>query len=214
MDKLLQRWHQWAEKFAELPRERRLLISVAVWLLITLPLLSYQILPVYDQHQRNQQQRASVKQQLAQQQQAIDVLQQQLQEDINQPLRQQISRKASRLTSLKEVSDAYTLLNKSERQRFLESSLQYPDALQLVALASQSPQPIEAEDSTVSLYRHEVTATYRGNFTELRLFFKQLRELHPQVQWHRFHYQVLDYPQAEVDIVWQLLSVDKEIIGG
>ncbi|AVJ55063.1 hypothetical protein C5610_01370 [Idiomarina sp. OT37-5b] len=214
MDKLLQRWHQWAEQFGELPRERRVLIGVAVWLLVTLPLLSYQLLPLQAQHQRNQQQLSNVEQQLAQQQQSIDVLQQQLQEDINQPLRQQISRKESRLMSLKDVSDAYTLLNKSERQRFLESSLQYPDALQLVTLASQSPQPIEAEDGTVSLYRHQINATYRGNYTELRLFFQQLRELHPEVQWHRFHYQVLDYPQAEVDIVWQLLSVDKEIIGG
>lgn len=214
MDIVLQRWQQLAERFANVPRERRLLIAVAVWLIVTLPLISYKLLPLSDQHQSNQQQRVAVEQQLKQQQQAIAAVREQLQQDINKPLQEKISRQQTRLASLKEVSESYTLLNKTERQRFLETTLHYPDALQLVNLVSQSPQPIVADDGSVSLYRHQVSATYRGNFTELRLFFERLRKSHPEVKWHRFDYQVVDYPQAEVAIVWQLLSVDKEIIGG
>lgn len=214
MSRLLQRWDGLVARFGQLPRERRLLIALALGLLVSLPILSYQVLPQWQQHQQQLQQLQVVEQQIIQQQQAITALQQQLTADIDQPVKERIARQQQRLQKLKEASERYTLLDKNQRQQFLESTLDYPNTLELVSLASQSPEAIVNESGTVNLYRHQVNASYRGNYTELRLFFQQLREQHPDVTWQQFQYNVLDYPLAEVAIRWQLLSVDKEIIGG
>ena len=214
MDALTQRWQQLAEQFSALKRERRVLIALAVWIILTLPLLSYQVLPTWDMHEKNQQQWSSVEQQIEQQQGLIAELEKQLQVNVDKPLRQAIDRKEQRLASLKEVTAGYTLLNKRQRQAFLESALGYSDGMKLVSLASQSPEAISSEAGEVGLYRHQVDATYSGNYTELQRFFETLRDSHPNVQWHHFNYKVIDYPRAEVMLSWQLLSTDKEIIGG
>ena len=212
--RLKQQWQSWQQRFSEQPRDRRLLIAVALWVLLALPLLSYQVMPAVDNHQQQQQQIANAKEQIAQQQQLSSQLQQQLQMDVDQPLQQQIKRMQQRLESIKDTTDKFTLLDKSERRQFLERALAYPDSISLVNLNSDSPLAIGEERDYASLYQHQVTATYNGNFVELQLFFEQLRQQHPNVQWREFHYRVLEYPGAEVKISWLLLSVDKEIIGG
>lgn len=214
MTLMRQRWQQLVESFGQLPRERRVLIAVAIWLLVSLPLLSYQLLPEWQRHLQQQQQQRQIAQQMAQQQQAISQLQQQLQADVNKPVQEQIARQQARLDDLQQVSESYILLDKRQRQAFLESSLAYPDAIELVSLISELPEPLDSESENVNLYQHQINASYRGNYTDLRLFFKQLREQHPDVRWHQFNYQVLTYPQAQVELTWQLLSTDKEIIGG
>lgn len=214
MSRLLKGWNGLAERFSQLPRERRLLIALALCLLVSLPILSYQVLPQWQLHQQQLQQLRVVEEQIIQQQQAISALRQQLTVDIDQPLKERIARQQQRLKTLQAASERYTLLDKNQRQQFLESTLGYPNTLELVSLASQLPEAIASDDETVNLYRHQIDARYRGNYTELRLFFKQLREQHPEVIWQDFHYKVLEYPLAEVAISWQLLSVDKEIIGG
>lgn len=214
MTRVLQHWNGLAERFSQLPRERRLLIALALCLLVSMPVLSYKILPQWQLHQQQLQQLRLVEQQVVQQRQAITALQQQLTADIDRPVKERIARQQQRLEKLKESSERYTLLDKSQRQQFLESTLNYPNTLELVALASQLPEAIESESGSVNLYRHRISARYRGNYTELRLFFQQLREQHPAVTWQQFDYHVMEYPQAEVAITWQLLSVDKEIIGG
>ncbi|MGM0525365.1 MAG: hypothetical protein ACQEQ8_04140 [Pseudomonadota bacterium] len=206
-------WQQASEKFSELPRERRVLIAAAVWILVTLPLISYGVLPQLEQMRKDEQTINASEQQIEQLDRASEQLQQQLTINVDKPLLEEIKRKQTRLASLKEKTDSYTLLDKSARRKFIENTLDYPDGIALVSLESSSPEAITTEE-TVNLYRHRVSASYQGNFTELQQFFRQLRERHPDVQWYKFSYRVTQYPQAQVDLAWQLLSVDKEIIGG
>ncbi|RUO75949.1 hypothetical protein [Idiomarina seosinensis] len=206
-------WQQYCEKFSELPKERRALIAVAAWVLVTLPLISYGVLPQQEQLRRDEQKIRASEQQIEQLEIASAQLQQQLAVNVDKPLLEEIKRKQARLASLKEKTDSYTLLDQSARRKFIENALDYPDGIALVSLESSSPEAITTEQ-TVNLYRHRVNASYQGNFTELQEFFRELRKRNPEVQWYKFRYKVTDYPQARVDLAWQLLSVDKEIIGG
>lgn len=214
IERLKQQWQQLQQRFSEQPRERRLLITIAVWVLVTLPLLSYQIMPALEQHHQQQQQLTQVEQQTTQQQQLQSELTQQLQEDVNQPLTKKISRKQQRLQEIEAKTERFTLLDKAERREFLGNALNYPDSISLVSLNSESPVAMGEEQDYASLYQHQVNATYRGNYTDLQQFLAQLRQQHPNVQWHQFNYRVVEYPQAEVVLDWRLLSIDREIIGG
>lgn len=214
IERLRQQWQQLQQRFSEQPRDRRLLITIGLWALITLPLLSYQLVPALKEHQQQQQRRTQIEQQLVQQQQLRAQLTQQLQTDVNQPLQQKIARKRERLNQVEANSENYILLDPEERRQFLASSLDYPDTVELVSLKSNSPVAIGDERDYASLYQHQVSAVYRGSFSDLKRFFEKLRVEHPNVQWYQFHYHVVQYPQAEVQLTWQLLSVDKEIISG
>ncbi|MGM0481953.1 MAG: hypothetical protein ACQEQZ_08480 [Pseudomonadota bacterium] len=210
---LAQKWQQGCEWFSEQAKARRLLIAVAIWLLVSLPLLSYGVLPNLQAKLSGEQEIQAAQQQIEQIQVTIEQLQQQLTISVDKPVLQKIERKSRRLATLKEKTDRFTLLDKAQRQQFLQDSLSYADGIDLLQLESRSPEQV-SEQKSASLYRHQVSAVYQGNFTELMLFFKQLRKQHPEVQWFTFDYQVIDYPRAEARIVWQLLSTDKEIIGG
>lgn len=214
IERLQQQWQQLQQRFSEQPRDRRLLITIGLWVLITLPLLSYQLIPALEEHQQQQQRRTQIEQQLVQQQQLRAQLTQQLQNDVNQPLQQKIARKQERLNQVKSKTEEFKLLEPTERRQFLSNALSYPDTVALISLKSELPLAIGEERDFASLYQHQVKAVYRGNFSDLKRFFQKLRMQHPEVQWHRFHYHVVQYPQAEVQLTWQLLSVDKEIIGG
>lgn len=213
MESLLQQWQTWSEKFRDQPRERRILIAVAIWLLVSLPLLSYGLMPNLQAKQSAEQEAQTAQQQIAQLKNTIEQLQQQLKTNVDKPVLEQIERKSRRLDTVKQKTDQYTLLDKTQRQQFLQDSLSYTDAIDLLQLESSSPERL-SDESSASLYQHRISAIYKGNFSELMVFFKQLRQQHPNVQWFSFDYQVMDYPQAEARIVWQLLSTDKEIIGG
>ena len=214
IDRLQQQWQQLQQRFSEQPRDRRLLITIVLWVLVTLPLLSYQVIPALEQHQQNNQKLAQAEQQVTQQQELQAQLKQQLQVDVNRPLTQKITRKQQRLQKIEAETERFTLLDKAERQAFLGNALNYPDSISLLNLNSESPVAIGEEKDNTSLYQHQVNATYRGNYASIEQFLAQLRQQHPSVQWLEFNYRVVDYPQAEVMLSWRLLSIDKEIIGG
>ena len=213
-ERLKQQWQQLQQRFSEQPRDRRLLLTMGLWVLVSLPLLSYQLMPALQAHQQQQKQIVTAAQQSQQQQQINAQLQQQLKVDVNQPLEQTIARKQQHLQQLQAKTDEYTLLDQNERRQFLDRALNYPDSMSLISLKSDSPVAIGEERDFASLYQHQINAVYQGNFSDLQRFFEQLRQQQPNVQWRHFHYQVLAYPLAEVQLSWQLLSVDKEIIGG
>lgn len=216
------RWQSLRDNFAEQPRDRRLLIALAVCLLATLPLLSYAILPDWQQQQQLQQQLMNTQQQIGQVTSANQQLQQQLRADVNQPVLKKIDRYRQQLGKLEQEANQFSLLDVDERRAFFDAALSYPDTVELVTLASESPQMItedneanaKSADSAVNLYRHVIKAEYSGSYNDLKYFFAELRQQHSAVNWDYFRYQVTEYPTAAVSIRWTLLSTDKEIIGG
>ena len=101
---------------------------------------------------QQQQQQRQIAQQMAQQQQAISQLQQQLQADVNKPVQEQIARQQARLDDLQQESESYILLDKRQRQALPESSLAYPDAIELVSLISELLNRLTANRKTSAVY--------------------------------------------------------------
>lgn len=208
-----QRWMLWRQQFFDLPSERRVLIAIAIWVLVTVPLLSYAVVPLITAKDKATQNMAQLQQQIATAESLVAQQREMLTADINQPVANEIARKRRQLERLEQVSDGLSLFDKEQRQAFLQSALAYPDSVKLLSLDSEQPKRL-SDDDNVALFQHSVVAVYQGNFDDLKPFFEQLTDDYKALSWYRFDYQVTAYPAAEVTVTWHLMSSDKEIIGG
>ncbi len=69
----------------------------------------------------------------------------------------------------------------------------------------------EAED--IGLYKHGVKIKLKGNYFQLRDYLKQLENLQWKFFWDEFNYQLIEYPNSELDIEIFSLSTQEEFVG-
>jgi MSHA biogenesis protein MshJ len=74
---------------------------------------------------------------------------------------------------------------------------------------------VSTADKTVSsgLYRHSIKLILKGEYFHLRDYLQQLEALSWTFFWHRFHYQLVEYPLSELEIEIYSLSTNPEFIG-
>lgn len=206
------RWAQIGENFDNMPSRQRSLLVLAAFLLLSLPLFSYVIMPTWEESETLKADNQRIRSQLEQLNQLESELQAKLREDINGPLRMEIEELERRL-ALREnqFSDNDLLLAVDQRKAFLKGVLQQSGELSLEKLEAEVPIAI-FETGTITLYQHAVQAQFSGGFFEVLEFITRLKAEYPAVRWASFSYQVNEYPTATVTIVWYLLSTDKEFI--
>lgn len=205
-------WTQMGEGFDSMPSRQRSLLVLAAFLLLSLPLFSYVIMPAWEESNTLKADNQRIASQLEQLNQIESELQATLREDINGPLRIEIKELERRL-ALREnqFSDNDLLLAVAQRKAFLRGVLKQSDELSMEKLEAEVPTAV-FKTGTITLYQHAVQAQFSGEFFEIVEFVDRLKTEYPAVRWASFSYQVNAYPTATVTIVWYLLSTDKEFI--
>ena len=206
------RWQQLNQWFQQQPRDRRILIAILVWVLIAVYMGSTLLLPNIKAMNSSKLRTEQLAQQLSQVRALNEQLKSQLQQDVNQPIRDDIEHKQARLTQLVERASGYSVLGAAQRKAFLRAALNYPDDMQLVSLTTPQPERITDEQSG-ALYQHRVDAVFKGDFEHIMGYAEQLQAEFPEVEWLKFNYRVDSYPEAELSIAWRIISMDKEFIG-
>lgn len=206
------RWQQLNEWFQQQPRDRRILVAVLLWVVVTVYLTSMFVVPEIKAMHNASLRTEQLQQQVAQAETLNEQLKRQLQQDVNQPLRSDIADKQRRLQQLVEQASGHSVLGAAQRKQFLREALNYPDSMQLISLSTPQPERITDEQSG-ALYQHRVNAVLRGEFDTIKTYADQLQRAFPEVEWLQFNYQVDEYPQAQLTIAWRIISMDKEFIG-
>lgn len=210
----MSRWQQFEDNFGALPRRQRIMIAVAAVLLIVLPVLSYVIMPDFESASTLTSENKRLIQQIEQVNAAVEELKTEFDEDINEPLRQEITQlQVSANNAQQSIERSETLQEVAQRKAFLNTVLNTSKSLKMQSLTTKEPRKV-FETGCIALYEHAIEATFVGTYFETLAFVRELQNRHPNVIWARFDYQVQGYPQGQVTLEWHLLSTDKEFISG
>ncbi|WP_287818117.1 Type II secretory pathway component [Idiomarina sp.] len=205
-------WLNLQENFDAMPARQRALMALAAFLVVTLPLISYLIVPTVEENKSTQADNRRIESQLEQLKQLQQELRTQLSKDVNAPVKAEIKQLQQRLVVAKEDFSGNTvLLPADQRKQFLQGVLRHASELEMQSLEAQEPSVV-FETGSIKLYQHAIQAEFSGRFFAVSEFVDKLQTEYPSVRWANFEYQVTNYPTATVTIVWYLLSTDKEFI--
>lgn len=158
---------------------------------------------------------------LAELDQQIASLEQDLKADPNIPLRQRLSELTSQIASLDLKLDSHTqdLVPADKMPQLLERVLSKSDKLKLVILESIAPiQLLKADEqqnnqSKINLYQHGVRLVLEGSYFDIQGYLEQLETLPWRFYWRVFSYDVKEYPVAQVELELYTLSTSEAFIG-
>ncbi|RUO80145.1 hypothetical protein CWI84_07560 [Idiomarina tyrosinivorans] len=206
----MSRFSRWQEKFAQQPRDRRVLIAALVVLVIVAPLLLRVIIPRLQLDQRYQQQ----SQQLAYQQQQLQrqqqLLQQQLEQDPNQPVREKLTQLEQALTAeYQRLSAMEHLLTPEEKNQALADLVAMTDAVEVLSLNTEEPKPVLRQGDTL-INQQQVTLVVKGRFGAIETLLKQTQSLGGALAWQALDYQVESYPYAQASLRWLMYTIEQK----
>lgn len=228
MNALRQRWQHLEKRYAAMTRREKLLVAAA---LLLVPLLAGETLILEGQRTRNAALAGSIAQQTAtmkELQTQTQLLQQQLQIDPDARIKAEIAAlKAEQQMLEKDLLEVgKSLVPPEQMNELLERLLARHRGLRLVSLKTLKPESVMGErDNAVGttvakvadklsaarfdLYRHGVEIRIEGTFAELQAYLVQLEELQDRLLWGHLHYEVGEYPKAEMSLMVYTLSADR-----
>ncbi len=107
------------------------------------------------------------------------------------------------------------LTSPSEMAELLETVLNNSTALKLESLQSLHPYPVRSNDnSSIHYYIHPVRLVLTGKYFDIQKYLLTLESMEVKYFWHSFHYQVVEYPKARLELVVYTLGTEQEFIGG
>lgn len=209
----MSQWQQIQQRYNQLQlREKRLIffgsLLLSGWLLLLLV-----VEPAFLAYQQSHKQLQQVQQQIRALDEQAALLQTQLVQDINQPLREQLSLQQQRDLAQDDQLNPY-------RQRFMtgqQTVLMLQDLLaslaplQLVALTTAPAEPLrlpgQPPEDLPALYRHQTTLVVSGNYQQLQQIVLKVEALPWLLQWQQLDYQVQQHPTAQLTL--QLATVSE-----
>lgn len=224
MKALRELWGRWAGRYAVLSQREKMLLAAT---LVLAPLLIGESLVLEPQRKRNLAQERSIAQQsatLADMQNQVAVLQQQLQLDPDAAAKAQITALQGEQQRLEGELQALgsTLVRPEDMNGLLERLLARHAGLRLLSLKTLKPESVLApkagagETATAKpagerfdLYRHGVEIRLEGSFAELQAYLEQLEQSPQRLLWEQLQYQVGEYPKAEMRLMVYTLSADR-----
>lgn len=228
MNALRQRWQQLEKRYAAMTRREKLLVAAA---LLLVPVLAGETLVLEGQRARNAALAGSIALQTAtmkELQTQAQLLQQQLQIDPDARIKAEIAAlKAEQQMLEKDLLEVgKSLVPPEQMNALLERLLARHSGLRLVSLKTLKPEGVlgaadKADGTTPAkgnekvagqrfdLYRHGVEIRIEGTFAELQAYLVQLEELQDRLLWGHLHYEVGEYPKAEMSLMVYTLSADR-----
>jgi MSHA biogenesis protein MshJ len=211
-------WQQLNQRYQALQiREKRLLFFGLLLLLFWL-LLMYLLEPAWQQQQQLISDRQKLLLQQQQVQQQLQLLQQQLAIDIEQPLRDEIASFAQQQAALtvQRQSQSSLFIGADQMLALLREILAKSQQLSLKSLATSAAVPVvlacQLAEETPLLYQHKTTLVVSGAYSDVQQLLKELEQLPWLVQWQQLDYQVTEYPLADISIEFITVSENENFI--
>lgn len=216
----MQWWQDLTEKVGALSTRERLMVFVTGCVIIIFPGYSYFIEPAQKQltqqetlHQQNLQQQKRV-------QGEVEIAQILLKRDPDEPARNalKVILQSIQQTDLQLNQGTLDLISSDRMAAALEQLLNRSQKLKLVELTSIAPTPllpIEGDFSEdINLFQHGLKLKFTGQYFSIRSYLAQLEQLPEKFYWQSLHYQVQQYPDAQVELYIYTLSTNKDFIRG
>lgn len=208
-------WQQLSVKFNALKRsERRLIYAASIGLLLWLGFI-YFIEPAWQQLLLQKSQQQATMQQVGQIQHQLEELQQELARDINQQHREQVTQLTVELAQLEQelASQSAHFIGAQRMVPMLHSILMAQQQVRLMTLKSIAPKVIAVDEQQKPLlYEHKVRVVLQGNYQSLSEALTRLEQVPWPLGWASLHYQVKDYPIAEITIELITVGDDADFI--
>ena len=235
-----QQWRLYAEKYSKITsREQYLILFTGI---IVFGLFIFNVF-IDAKLEKLKQQNKQIKQTLSANrstEKSIKMFEQALQQDPNAALAQQIRQFEKKLAQvdgdlLKLTSD---LIDPIQMRHALVELLSMQKGVKLISFEVMPVEPLLSstevsndvvessssdqqkalinDDSTpvsLGLYRHSIKLKLQGRYFQLRDYLLQLEQLSWTFFWQQFQYQLLEYPQSELEIEIYSLSTKREFIG-
>lgn len=218
MDELKIKWAELSEKFANLSEREKWLTTVAGWIAILFLLFTFVVEPAQVDNNAKNIRLSSLKGQIGQLQGDIEVTKFKLKQDPDKDVdkaytvllteSQDLSLRLSRLVD--------SLVTPTGMAELLEQVLEKTHKLKLVSLTSLPSEPITLDDSdeNIGYYVHPVKIELSGNYFDILDYLAQLEQMKVKYYWRSFNYQVVEYPEARLQLVVYTLGAKEEFIGG
>lgn len=206
-------WQQLTEQFRKRTSREKILAAITL-VALTLWLGAVLLLePAWQQLNKLKQQQADVQEQITVLQNEIPELNAQLAIDINGSYQQQIDTITLQNDELtQQISQSVSYFVSAEQViPLLRDVLQQAEGIQLKSLSTSAPVEVKlsGQDETDKplLYRHSTQLVLVGKFEQLQRFLLQLEKLPWSLNWAQLDYSVLEYPTAEMSL--RLITVSE-----
>lgn len=218
MDELKIKWAELSKKFANLSEREKWLTTAAGWIAILFLLFTFVVEPAQVDNNAKNIRLSSLKGQIGQLQGDIEVTKFKLKQDPDKDVdkaytvllteSQDLSLRLSRLVD--------SLVTPTGMAELLEQVLEKTHKLKLVSLTSLPSEPITLDDSdeNIGYYVHPVKIELSGNYFDILDYLAQLEQMKVKYYWRSFNYQVVEYPEARLQLVVYTLGAKEEFIGG
>ncbi|MFE8072922.1 type II secretion system protein GspM [Marinobacteraceae bacterium S3BR75-40.1] len=226
--KFSERWNDWSQRYANLSMRERVLVLGTAAIAVLLLGWGFLIDPVLKRADTLEEQIASLGGQHSQLEEQARTLQMTLARDPNRPLRQRQERLEGELDALDRRLEELSaqLVSPEGMVELLKRMLQQHGGLKLQAVQHFPPHRIDlasddqdSEESraegepALGLYAHEVELTLSGDYFAVLKYLQALEAMDKRLVWRGFSYQVQQWPEAEVHIRVQTVSLHKEWLG-
>jgi|GEM_PF-902395 len=219
-------WQQYSERFLTLQLRERYLIGYGSALLLLWLVALYLVQPLWQMHIQLKQQNRSSLQQIVGLQQQIDEVQRALSVNPDQQLQQNIDKmlgdEQRLLTQIRGVTGRY--ISGEQMVQLLQDVLNQQQNIRLIALENLPAKAVMLPGASLTgtagdnvsaghatstkplLYRHGTKLTFAGHYAGLQQLLLRLEQLPWQLHWRTLHYQVKEYPQAELQLELETVS--------
>ncbi|WP_117236070.1 type II secretion system protein GspM [Vibrio maerlii] len=209
---------QLSEKFADLSKREKWLITLCGTVGIFFVVLTLLIDPVMNTLSAKERQLQSTKLSSQQLQGQILTITAQLRKDPNKELNLEYDRLMDESMALSEelASKVDGLVTPDKMAELLEQVLISGNKLQLQSLASLPAEPIQSSEASAisGYYVHPVKIALKGKYFDVVEYLTALESLPVKYYWRSFHYSVEEYPQAQLEFEVYTIGGRKEFIGG
>ncbi|MGP9803154.1 hypothetical protein [Rheinheimera sp. NSM] len=211
-------WQLLSDKFSQLQRREKLLLSLGSIFLTLWLLLIYLLEPVLLAAQQGQKQLSTLQQQQHDAKARADTLRRQLSVNMDQKYLEQITslqQQEQQLNSEIRLSAAH-FVGSEQMISLLQNILQSSSGVQVTRLSTPPAQPVrlagQADDEAALLYQHTITLVMSGSYAKLYAVLQRIEQLPGLVNRAGLEYRVLEYPQAELSLKLSTVSEYEDFI--
>ena len=215
----IKRWGDLEDKFATLTQREKVLSLLSGLVAVLFGGFVWLVEPVQIEIEKLTRSVNSQKSQLGQLEQQIALLEQELAEDPNEPLRKNIARYAEQLAGIDERLKEQTvdLIPADKMPEVLEKILSQSKKLKVLKVDSIPPvrmMDINSEGGAkVNLFQHGVLLVLEGEYGHIWEYLNEIESLEWRFYWKRFDYLVEEHPKAKAEIELYTLSTSRAFIG-
>jgi MSHA biogenesis protein MshJ len=219
----------WREKVDALSDRERILVFAVVASLLVFVLMVLLIDPLMDERDRQGKDIKRLQQQIRNQNNALTVIEAELQVGVNRQKQQRRDRLQEQVVRLDQriEESVVAMIPPQMMTEVLEQVLSQGGKLKLLALenlpvapiieqSAASPQSAEQAQPPVEklgLYKHRFVLTLQGNYLATVRYFEQLNQLPWRFHWDSLNYEVTDFPNAVITLQVHTVSRSEDWIG-